>query len=497
MAFNVTVTGFGSFTATVNGEQAVLAAEVMDASALMATMAVQGPKGDKGDTGSQGPQGPQGIQGVKGDKGDKGDQGIQGIKGDKGDTGDTGPQGPQGIPGVVAATAPITYDAPTQTVGFDTSWNPFDQSLNTTDGVQFSGLQVGPSPGLFTFVSQTAFTVIDFTPPGAPVIQSQLGASGLSLNQAGAGITFPDSTVQTTAAVPATPSVDIQTFGGPASSGTFTWTKPAGAKWLSIWLIGGSSGGGGGAMYASTSGRSGGHGGIAGTMSVFHEIPADEFGDTVEVIVGAGGVGGAARTTQGNGNNSTIGNGSSFGGVYRTPNTAIAQGGTTTGSLGGTSGIAWGSFGANSIFLSVTSSAGNTTNGSNAADNAGRYFPYMGGGGGGNAANVTGEKNGGKGAGKTSAAVNLFGMGYAVASGAGGLGLTGTNGGNGTDSGYLLMYGTGGGGGAMTAAGVGTNGGNGGWPGGGGGGGGAGTNGQVSGAGGNGANGFVLIRTYC
>ena len=71
---------------------------------------VPGAQGAKGDTGDQGPQGPQGEQGI---------QGIQGEKGDKGDTGDTGPQGPQGVPGVVAASAPVTYDSGTQTVGID------------------------------------------------------------------------------------------------------------------------------------------------------------------------------------------------------------------------------------------------------------------------------------------------------------------------------------------------------------------------------------------
>jgi hypothetical protein len=66
-----------------------------------------GATGPKGDTGDTGPQGPQGIQGVKGDKGDKGD------------TGDTGPQGPIGPTGVVTATAPVTYNSGTQTVGID------------------------------------------------------------------------------------------------------------------------------------------------------------------------------------------------------------------------------------------------------------------------------------------------------------------------------------------------------------------------------------------
>ena len=44
---------------------------------------------------------------------------LIGPTGPKGDTGDTGPVGPEGPTGVIAAEAPITYDAETQTVGFD------------------------------------------------------------------------------------------------------------------------------------------------------------------------------------------------------------------------------------------------------------------------------------------------------------------------------------------------------------------------------------------
>lgn len=112
--------------------------EGTEAEWLLSLEGPAGPKGDTGDTGAVGPQGPQGetgpqgiqgIQGEKGDKGDKGDtgdtgpqgpQGIQGIQGIQGETGPQGPQGPQGDPGVVAATAPILYDGPTQTVSLGT-----------------------------------------------------------------------------------------------------------------------------------------------------------------------------------------------------------------------------------------------------------------------------------------------------------------------------------------------------------------------------------------
>lgn len=110
----------------------------------------QGDKGDKGDAGEQGPQGVAGAAGAKGDKGDTGDTGPAGpagAKGDKGDTGDTGPQGPsgaagakgdkgdtgdagpQGPAGVVTATAPVTYNAGTQTVALS-----IGSGLSTSSG---------------------------------------------------------------------------------------------------------------------------------------------------------------------------------------------------------------------------------------------------------------------------------------------------------------------------------------------------------------------------
>jgi hypothetical protein len=105
-----------------------------------------GATGPKGDTGDTGPQGPQGIQGVKGDKGDKGD------------TGDTGPQGPIGPTGVVTATAPVTYDSGTQTVGINLT-NIAQRNTNNN----FSGAQVVVPSGvgqvpmtLRSLASQTA-----------------------------------------------------------------------------------------------------------------------------------------------------------------------------------------------------------------------------------------------------------------------------------------------------------------------------------------------------
>jgi len=74
--------------------------------------------------GNQGIQGIQGIQGQKGDKGDQGDQGDPGEPGQPGQPGPKGDKGDQGDPGpagVVAAAAPLSYDAPTQTISIDLS----------------------------------------------------------------------------------------------------------------------------------------------------------------------------------------------------------------------------------------------------------------------------------------------------------------------------------------------------------------------------------------
>lgn len=67
-------------------------------------------------SGIVGPAGPVGPSGAVGPQGERGEIGPAGERGEKGDTGEIGPAGPQGDPGVVAATAPLAYDALTQTV---------------------------------------------------------------------------------------------------------------------------------------------------------------------------------------------------------------------------------------------------------------------------------------------------------------------------------------------------------------------------------------------
>ena len=80
---------------------------------------IQGEPGEPGSPGEQGPpgeEGPPGEQGEQGIQGEPGEPGEQGVPGEQGLPGEQGEQGIQGEPGVIAATAPILYDAPTQTV---------------------------------------------------------------------------------------------------------------------------------------------------------------------------------------------------------------------------------------------------------------------------------------------------------------------------------------------------------------------------------------------
>ena len=292
--------------------------------------------------------------------------------------------------------------------------------------------------------------------------------------------------------------VDIQTFGSPTSSGTFTWTKPAGAKWVRVILYGAGSGGGSGARQPTTN-SSGGGGGSSGGSFLLFENNADVFGATETVTVGAGGAGGASVLTDNtNGNPGTrSATATSFGSFYRASNSPGGGGGTNT--AGGGAGTQMASLlyftqlGTGSGGAGGTGAAGSASGNSATAQN---FIPLGGGGGSGRSTTLT-SKAGGNAGFTTIAGPFTAGSIVSFAGGSGGNISGAPNGTNGTSR--TLQYmggGTGGGGGAYIVGSAGGNGGNGGWPGGGGGGGAASDNGFPSGAGGDGANGFACIITY-
>jgi len=208
MALTVTLQGLGAFSATIGQSEYTFTVEIAPSQfSLNAEIATPGPRGEQGiqgDQGIQGVKGDKGDQGIQGIKGDKGDQGIQGIKGDQGIQGiqgiqgEKGDKGDTGDSGVAYATAPITYDAGTKTVGIDPYYLPLTGgtmsgiAVFSTDGTSDS--EVG-AWGLGTQKSNdhTQFAEVTY---GDIFVHNSAGATHLLPT----GVQFPDGTTQTTAA---------------------------------------------------------------------------------------------------------------------------------------------------------------------------------------------------------------------------------------------------------------------------------------------------------
>lgn len=190
------------------------------------------------------------------------------------------------------------------------------------------------------------------------------------------------------------------TFSVFSSSGTYT--KPAGLKAAFIVAIGGGGGAGSGRRGATSTTRAGGGGGAGGTF-VSLLVPASGLVATVAVTVGAGGVGGAAVTSDStNGANGTNGGDSLFGGIVLAKGGLFGSGGNTS---SGTPGAASGASTSSPMFgpYALNGSAGGAgAQGSGNSANTGFTgnigAPGGGGGGGINGSN-TAATSGGNGGG--------------------------------------------------------------------------------------------------
>ena len=267
-----------------------------------------------------------------------------------------------------------------------------------------------------------------------------------------------------------------------STAGTFTWTKPAGAKSVHVALLSGGGGGGSGRKTPSGTAGSGGGGGAGGGYSE-RVVQAAILGATEIVTVGAGGTGGLAQTNANtNGSIGGAGGSSSFGTFVTAIGARAGNGGTVTSGGGGTVT----SDQLRSMFLGASGGTGNLVAGQ--AGSANSTGAAGGGGGGGIAATPLAT------AGGTGGAAYYFLTGGAALGGVapGGAGGTSVNVATNQAAG-----GGGGGGGASSLTGNGGAGGAGGFYGAGGGGGGAAldTFGN-SGAGGAGAPGIVVVTTY-
>ena len=279
--------------------------------------------------------------------------------------------------------------------------------------------------------------------------------------------------------------VEVTQFTTPGTNQPYT--IPAGAKLLRIRTLAAGAGGGSGRRGAAATIRCGGGGGGGGGYAEWDVSVSDLGGlTTLYCDVGAGGVGGAAVTADNtNGNNGTVGGGSTVktasGGISVA--TGISQGGGGNFGSGGTasSGLAGASAAGKSF--GVAGIAASTTGGT-------------GGNGGGTAGGVSGSAAPGGGISSSDTPSNGGNGGYMggrstpAATGGVAPGGAGTNGAN--PPALVLGAGQGGAGGASSITGAAGAGGNGG-RGGAGGGGGASLNGNNSGKGGDGGNGFVEI----
>jgi len=256
----------------------------------------------------------------------------------------------------------------------------------------------------------------------------------------GIGITNPTSSLSVNGStVIGTEILDMTGLSSTFTTvGSNTFTVPAGVTKISAVLIGGGGAGGG------SGGGSGGNGGGGGGLIYVNDFPVTP-GQTLAVIVGAGGIAVSGGTGGNGGNSSITGIATAFGGTGGTTDylQSVGAGGAGTGGSGGATGGSGGQ-------ATLTTGAGgggaagyigNGGTGGNAGVTNGGVAGSGGGAGGGGSPEASGSGGGG---------VGILGQGISgsLSNGAGNAGSGGSNGSTGnTGSGAAGgLYGGGGGG---------------------------------------------------
>jgi hypothetical protein len=416
---------------------------------------------------------------------------------------------------VASTTGFLTKGAFRVTIGASS----FVISYNGTDATHFLNCSSAPagSPSQVLLTGQTvsnaaiitsltaAFTaanVNSYVTGSAllPVINGNTAANITAVGDAGTAGTWADITRVATGAGTA------QTFK--FAQVTFTYTRPAWARWLRVYMVSAGGGGGSGSRVANitTAAHGGGGGASGGTTDV--TLYAPSLPSSVVVVTGMGGPGGTAVSTNANGNTGCAGSNSTIDGFgVVCSGGAAGVGGITGGAAGGLTGGGNRTGGFTSYVRASVWSAPSgavTAGGGKGADGTApaaatngastNQGPGSGGGGGGNSAASALQAAGDGGAGE-----QLFGIFGASTVGGAHSATVGANGPDGSgNAGDIAGAPIGGGGGAggsgsnlaNTAGGTGGKGAN--W-GGGGGGGGNGVSTGASGAGGQGGDPCVLI----
>ncbi len=386
-----------------------------------------------------------------------------------------------------SGTTPIT-------IGASATLTATDISINTaaTNAIAGSGI-LNCNPISFTGSSSTIQNTLTVNQiPFLPVLITSNGGTGLGSPSTSGNLLTSNGTIWTSAA-PAASSLTT-TF---LANGT--WNKNSKTKSVEVYGWAGGGGGGSGRKGTSAAAGSGAGGGAGG--SFYFKSPASFFGNSESVVIGTGGAGGNAQTSDANnGNPGSNGNPTSFGNMLALGG-ALGLGGTTGSVSGGTAGFAIFSMGRANATSGASGAASTasapTITGPSASANPLTFSGTSGGGGGGG--NIVTQRPG-----TTGGAIGDINASIILAGGAGGLESTGIDGhdGNVFTSGGLITGGTGGGGGGGYSVGAsgatsGGKGGKGALGGGGGGGGGGGIDTIAnSGAGGNGGDGQVIVIEY-
>jgi hypothetical protein len=382
-----------------------------------------------------------------------------------------------------------------------------------TDGsFNASGYQVGGSPitsGTLADWSNTGVTAgyvptwdgskyVPAPPSGGVTGPSTSVAGNIATFNSTTGQVIKDSGVAVSSLSVAPVVLDFKTTTAPTGatgSNPWTYTLPATAHMLTVYVMSGGAGGGSGGVAATGGNIYGGGGGTGGNEQYF-TVPASYFGGagaTITVTVGAGGNGGASVSGSGT---AVTGNPGTAGGIsYITGSNGVSMTAGVAGQGGGSGGSTSSAYGGtmqNFFTLpGLAGGAGSLTTGANVQPIT---SPAGGGGGAGGGGITSGTAYGGGSQLQGGVTVIGFRTGLSMSNANGGTAPGGAGTTPTVSTSEVMIFGQAGGTGG--ASGITVNGGAGGagmFPGGGGAGGGAAASGYSSGAGGKGGDGIVRI----